>query len=182
MSNPEIPPNSVQADGLTVPLKNRYLAALLAFLLPGAGHFYQGRNGKASLFCVCILSLFVTGLVISGGTCVYASWSGNDYRWQYILQAGVGLPTAPALYYDWQNEVNSEAESLPSIVDWMKRPASDFVLSSWHRKTSAGFDLGTLFTMVAGLLNILVVFDAYGGPMPPPGYEPQKKKNNDASA
>ncbi|MEM7557629.1 MAG: DUF6677 family protein, partial [Planctomycetota bacterium] len=33
--------------------------------------------------------------------------------------------------------------------------------------------MGTLYTMIAGLLNILVVFDAYAGPLPPP--VPKKK-------
>jgi hypothetical protein len=26
------------------------------------------------------------------------------------------------------------------------------------------FELGTLYTMIAGLLNVLAIFDAYGGP------------------
>jgi hypothetical protein len=35
-------------------------------------------------------------------------------------------------------------------------------LGEWH-------DLGTVFTMIAGLLNVLAVWDAWGGPMPPVG-------------
>jgi hypothetical protein len=27
------------------------------------------------------------------------------------------------------------------------------------------FELGTLYTMVAGLLNVLAIWDAYGGPV-----------------
>jgi TM2 domain-containing membrane protein YozV len=38
-------------------------------------------------------------------------------------------------------------------------------LSVWHAKYSFKYDLGTTFTMVAGLLNLLVIFDAYAGPM-----------------
>ena len=30
-----------------VPLKNRYLAGLLAWMVPGLGHWYQGRRAKA---------------------------------------------------------------------------------------------------------------------------------------
>jgi TM2 domain-containing membrane protein YozV len=182
MPETPLPKNIVESDGMKIDLKNRYLASVLAFLFPGAGHFYQGRNGKAGLFCSCILILFVTGLILSGGTCVYASWEKFDYRWHYVLQAGIGLPAAPAALNHWLDAVNNNGESLPAVSDWMKRPATDTVLSSWHRKTSAGFDLGTLFTMVAGLLNILVVFDAYGGPMPPPGHEPRKKKKSSADA
>jgi hypothetical protein len=40
-----------------------------------------------------------------------------------------------------------------------------FQLSIWHAKYSFKYDLGTTFTMVAGLLNILVIFDAFAGPM-----------------
>ncbi len=43
-----------------------------------------------------------------------------------------------------------------------------------------GFDMGTLYTMIAGLLNILVVFDAYGGPLPPPA-KPQRGQKKDAA-
>jgi hypothetical protein len=182
MPDKPLPNNIVESDGMTIDLKNRYLAAFLAFLFPGAGHFYQSRNGKAGLFCSCILILFVTGLILSGGTCVYASWTNSDYRWHYVLQAGIGLPAAPAALNHWRNATNDNAERLPSIGDWMKRPSSEVVLSSWHERTSAGFDLGTLFTMVAGLLNILVIFDAFGGPMPPPGHEPRKKKKSPPNA
>ena len=53
-----------QDDGqaLTVDLRNPYLAALLAWLIPGAGHFYQRRRAKGALFCICILGTFLFGL------------------------------------------------------------------------------------------------------------------------
>ena len=37
-------------------------------------------------------------------------------------------------------------------------------LGLWHYKLGSYFDLGTVFTMIAGLLNILAVWDAWGGP------------------
>ena len=37
-------------------------------------------------------------------------------------------------------------------------------LGYWHYKYGAYFDLGTVFTMIAGLLNILAIWDAWGGP------------------
>ncbi|MCA8993500.1 MAG: hypothetical protein KDA88_16045 [Planctomycetaceae bacterium] len=48
-----------------IPLKNRYLAAFLAFLCPGAGHFYQGRHVKGAIFSVCIIALFLTGMAMA---------------------------------------------------------------------------------------------------------------------
>ncbi len=38
------------------------------------------------------------------------------------------------------------------------------VLGMWHFDYKHNFDLGTLFTIVAGLLNLLAVYDAYVGP------------------
>jgi hypothetical protein len=178
MSETKLPDSCVEADGLTIDLKNRYLAAILAFLFPGAGHFYQGRSNKAGCFCTCILGLFVIGMILSGGKCVYASWGGGDYRWHYILQAGIGLPAAPAaIQWYYREEGNRKEQGLPILKRWMSAPRmSRDELNTWHRETSAGFDLGTLYTMVAGLLNILVVFDAFGGPLPLPSHDKQSKK------
>ena len=38
-------------------------------------------------------------------------------------------------------------------------------LSQWHNDLNIRFELGTLYTMIAGLLNILAIWDAYGGPV-----------------
>jgi hypothetical protein len=37
-------------------------------------------------------------------------------------------------------------------------------LAQWHLEMSSGFDMGTLYTMIAGLLNVLVIYDALAGP------------------
>jgi Flp pilus assembly protein protease CpaA len=37
-------------------------------------------------------------------------------------------------------------------------------LALWYAQHGALFELGTLYTMVAGLLNIVVILDAYAGP------------------
>lgn len=164
----------VEADGLKIDLKNRWLAAFLAFLFPGAGHWYQGRFGKAGLFSSCIMLLFVVGMVIGEGRVVYASWVPQDYRWYYCLQAGVGLPAAPAAV-QWYRESRNPGVA-PLWNGFMARPSLQ-KLSDYHLDTAAGFDLGTLYTMVAGLLNILVIFDAYGGPLAIPGHASRKKKS-----
>jgi hypothetical protein len=38
-------------------------------------------------------------------------------------------------------------------------------LSLWQRRLGRFFDIGTLYTMLAGLLNLLVIYDAWAGPM-----------------
>jgi MFS family permease len=38
-------------------------------------------------------------------------------------------------------------------------------LSLWHLRLGRLFDIGSLYTMLAGLLNLLVIYDAWAGPM-----------------
>jgi hypothetical protein len=38
-------------------------------------------------------------------------------------------------------------------------------LSIWQRRLGRWFEIGTLYTVLAGLLNLLVVFDAFAGPI-----------------
>ncbi len=38
-------------------------------------------------------------------------------------------------------------------------------LSLWHQRLGRFFDIGTLYTLLAGLLNLLVIYDAWAGPM-----------------
>lgn len=40
-------------------------------------------------------------------------------------------------------------------------------LSMWHKRLGRFFEIGTLYTMLAGMLNLLVVYDAWSGPMHP---------------
>ncbi len=169
-------PTTKTYDGVQISLCNPLVASVLAFLFPGAGHAYQGRTMKALIYAVCILGLFFGGLWIGRGKVVYCSWAKEDFRWQYVLQGAVGLPASPAaLQAYWLKNYNKTfADS-----NWMAAPRDTDVLSDWHYESSAGFDLGTLYTMIAGILNILVIFDAYAGPLPPPKHAPKKKSKEE---
>lgn len=204
-----------------IPLKNPGFAALLAWLIPGLGHMYQGRWAKGILFFVCIMGTFAYGIALGSSRVVYTSMRPYDTRYYYyICQAGVGLPAMPALVQAWR----VRGENAPWWNNWMAPPVligqqvpadwardqmaqkdGDFTegdfqangnvpdklayayrgteinpntrfdtqhnefkqnqLSIWHARYSFCYDLGTTFTMVAGLLNILVIFDAFAGPM-----------------
>ncbi len=95
-----------------VNLRQPWLAALLAFLLPGLGHWYQGRRFKAAIFSAGILILFGWGQVLGEGQATYSRLvlrtsadspqfsaqppvSKTSYGfWAQVL---VGLPAFPAL-------------------------------------------------------------------------------------
>ena len=149
-----------------VPLKAPSLSAFLAWLWPGAGHVYQGRRGKGMLFMVCILSIYVFGCLLGEGRVVYAAYNQSHKRWAMLGQFGVGLP------YVWAvaQAVSKQQSDAPLFgVSWMYPPETigeeqKDELSDWHYDLHGYFEMGTLYTVVAGLLNLLVVWDAFAGP------------------
>lgn len=158
-------PASASSPG-KLKLKDPVFAAFLAWLLPGAGHLYQGRTAKGLLFMICILTTFFFGMWLGDGRVVYASWRPNDVRLPYLCQVAVGLPALPALVQ--AQRVRSGKAPLfggrmapPHLPDDLNRTDE---LAEWHRTLYRYFELGTVYTMIAGLLNVLVIFDALDGP------------------
>lgn len=157
-----------------VELRDPSTAALLAWFIPGLGHWYQGRRSKALLFFVCIMGTFIYGLYLGEGRVVYAAWHDGDKRLPYLCQVGVGLPALPALVQAHrfrdpehvQGVVRRRLDGEATLGDWFMAPpiVAAGELDELHKRLHRYFELGTIFTMVAGLLNILVIFDAYSGP------------------
>ncbi len=190
---PFVPEVAQQPDSDSPPidLKDPVMAALLAWLVPGLGHWYQGRRAKAVLFFVCIMGLFVFGLWLGGshrscinfdgsprdgklgfGRAVYFSWRADDRRLPYLCQIGVGLAALPALVQ--ANQMNNHRAVFcggfmapPRPVNLQKTdPNYDQPTAHELNKLLARyFELAGVFTMVAGLLNVLAIYDAWAGPV-----------------
>jgi hypothetical protein len=151
-----------------VKLKDPLWAGVLAWLVPGLGHFYQGRWAKAILFSTCILALFATGIAfgsapedprIGYARVVYIDTNSVQDRWAIVPQAGIGLAALPA-FYQWYRAKNDQLGDSTFMAPMKRHQANDI-----HYVLGAYFELGTVFTMIAGLLNILVIFDAVSGPV-----------------
>ncbi len=194
-------PTDDSSEELIVELRDPAWAALLAWLWPGAGHIYQRRYSKGILYMVCILGTFYYGLAISGGHAVYAAWRPNDHRWQYACQLGAGANAFPAIVQaihvkDGKNspyfvthvldknvftEEDKDREKGVVKLGVMAPPPGPVVpdqkdaLAFLHERYKHNFDLGTLFTLVAGLLNILAVYDAFAGPAFPMSEEEEEE-------
>ena len=178
-------PDANDEQQITIDLKNPNLAAFLAWLVPGLGHMYQGRWAKGILFMVCVLGTFLFGFYLGEGRVVYAAWEPDidDRRlpW-YAMQAGAGLPALPALV-----QANVSPEKRPNLFGGYYAPPRftkpyfdgrgekqkwkdpdgkvyQHELAKWQQHIQ-GFELGTVYTMIAGLLNVLVIYDAWGGPV-----------------
>lgn len=160
-SEADKPPETPKA--IPVDLKNPLLAGFLGWLIPGLGHLYQGRKGKAVLYGVSILSLYLVGFVLGDGKIVLWRWinpmrdSENFQPW-YLGQFWTGLVALPPLiqatlvYYGKETILNG----------FMAEPSSD-VLNGLHQYGKL-IDIGKIYTTIAGLLNLLAIFDAYEGP------------------
>jgi hypothetical protein len=173
-------PQLVEGEEIAIDLRDRGLAAFLAWLIPGAGHMYQRRWGKGILFFACVMGTFFSGMYFGGGKVVYASWgeTAEQRRLYYFLQVGVGLPSIPAMI---QAKFPPPPPTNVETPPWRRFMAPPYFprepyrdpetgerymdeLSKWNTKYGDGFEIGTVYTVIAGLLNVLVIFDAWGGP------------------
>jgi hypothetical protein len=81
-----------------IQLKNPLIAGILAYLIPGAGHLYQGRYFKGVLYLVCILGSFLSGMALAEGKVVYLRNQPGQTTWGYFSQVLVGVPALPAWF------------------------------------------------------------------------------------
>jgi hypothetical protein len=109
----QVPPLEERID-----FRNRWVAGVLAWLIPGAGHIYQRRFFKGVVYMVCILGVFVWGSAMGEAKAVHLRWdSGGDAKTRqrtlgYLAQVGVGLPALPALLQKKRFENQEEAFEL----------------------------------------------------------------------
>ena len=168
---------SLNERAIELELKDPGLAAFLAWLLPGLGHFYQGRYAKGVLFFVCIMGIFTYGLYLGSspevGTArvVYWSWKPQDKRLYYFCQVGVGLPALPAVVQSFRvkngNAPFGTFMAPPRLAGERGPDPNRLTLSDLHLRLGRFFELGTVYTSIAGLLNLLAIFDAFAGPVAP---------------
>lgn len=108
-------------------------ACLLAWLLPGAGHFYLRRAAKGLVFLLAIGALFVLGVTLDARLEPHLGLDDPLSFLRSLAQMAMGLPYFVARYLGF--EVG--------------------------QVTSVTHEYGNTFTEVGGLLNILVMLDAY---------------------
>ncbi len=160
-------------------LKDPVMAAFLAWLIPGLGHLYQGRIAKAVLFFVCIMGIFVYGVYLGGnsqlgyGRAVYFAFRDDEWRLPYICQVFVGLPSLPACVQAMRMG-NDKAVFFngfmapprpPNMSDVNNPNSQQPTLDQLQHDLNRYFELATFYTMVAGLLNVLAIYDAGCGPV-----------------
>lgn len=111
---------------------NPLLAVVLAWLVPGAGHFYLGRKGRAALFTVLVLIMLFVGLMLEGK--LWRIVPGQPLSLLGTLGcAGLGIP-----YFVLR-----------------------FLVSYEGNLVAQGYEYGAAFIVTGGLMNLLLVLDAW---------------------
>ena len=108
------------------------LVCVLAWAIPGAAHFWLGRRQKALVFFAALMALFVIGLLLNGRI-FSIDWQEPLGTLAAVANLGLGLP-------------------------WV---TARFAGVGGGQVTALTYEYGNTFLIVAGLLNSLVVLDAF---------------------
>jgi hypothetical protein len=111
-------------------------AVLVAWLIPGGGHFLLKRPGRGGLIAASVVAMFLLGLMMRGAL---FTPQGNDLLTMVIYYGGfVGDLMSGLLYF---------------LTVWLGYNQPD-VAGHVH-------DYGTKFLVAAGLLNVLAMVDVF---------------------
>lgn len=108
------------------------LVVVLSWLVPGAGHLWQGRRQKGIVFLLALPLMFAVGLMLNGRLFPLEVSEPLVFLGA-IADRGIGLPFFLARFMD----------AGAGLV------------------TAVSYEYGNTFLMTAGLLNFLVILDAY---------------------
>jgi hypothetical protein len=155
-------------------------AAILSYLVPGLGQIYQGRIAKGVMFMVCLLGMFVGGQALGDWRNVYIP--GDDPngfrkrspnivmnvidRWHFAGQFWIGVAAWPAIWQFYNLPVPA-ADGHPFWNTFQRGPRTrqdEDNLNTYLTNSDKLPELAWVYTVVAGMLNILVIYDAFSGP------------------
>jgi hypothetical protein len=131
--------NSPQAasSGSALPPASKWAPALIiAWLIPGGGHFLLKRPGRGALLAACVISMFLMGLMMRGA--LFSPQTGDILTTVIYVGGFISNVMSGALYL---------------LTNWLGYNQVD-VAGHVH-------DYGTKFLVAAGLLNILAMVDAF---------------------
>ena len=103
----------------------------VAWIVPGAGHMMLKKWRRGVVFLVALMVLFICGLIMEGR--LFGITPGFFGVLKFVADAGAGLPYLVAKLMGWgEGDV-----------------------------TSSAYEYGNSFLFTAGLLNMLLVVDAF---------------------
>lgn len=126
------------------PIARRTAALIAAWLVPGGGHLVLGRYGRALLFFVTIAGAFVLGLSLNG-----------HLYWPMVAEPG------STFHYDLITVLWFFAEIGSGLCYIVSYFLGLGMVPIAQAAASPTFEYGNTFMFLAGLLNYLVIHDAF---------------------
>jgi TM2 domain-containing membrane protein YozV len=114
------------------PAITTYLLCAAGWFIPGLGHLWLGRRRKGLTFLIALTAMFVFGLWLEGRLFPFQP-SEPLVALAFVADLGIGLP------YFIAKSIGAGAGRVVAIT----------------------YEYGNAFVIVAGLLNMLVVLDAF---------------------
>jgi hypothetical protein len=182
-------PTPAPTVAMPTPSKMDPAAAVLSYLIPGLGQIVQGRMAKGLVFFAGVYGLFFYGQFLGQSRNVYFGDTASQQqaqqgssvprvlqnlynRPQFAGQFWVGIAVWPAIYHYW-HDAPVESEQHKAVANqldklgWLERTQialPEERLNEFQRDGDKRWDLGWVYTVIAGVLNILVICDALAGP------------------
>lgn len=135
-------------------------AAALGWVFPGLGHVALGQVRRGILAGTGVLILFFGGLLVGG---IDAVDRKEDHLW-FIGQAGAGpIAFGAAIANEQLLKTGRHGELLPAPMPYGGAASPDGArpMISTSKALAHANEFGTFFTFLAGLMNFVVILDAF---------------------
>ena len=133
------------------------VVAIAAWLVPGLGYVLIGERRRALFAGITIFIVFLLGLLIAGVRCVDVP--GFDVDGTLKRQGSQTILTNQPI-----RAIADKPWYIPQILAGPLTIATSIwsveISGSVDKSTARLWDIGTLYTAVAGMLNLLVIIDA----------------------
>lgn len=149
--------------------------ALAGWVIPGLGYWLIGQKARAITVCLAILALFAAGILVAGIRVIDVPGYGNDGEpvmvttrvdnrgegSQWVLTAHPMTEILNKPWYIGQILAGPITLVCSKYSIDLSRPMPDHPDESLAPKSHVRIaEIGTLYTAVAGMLNLLVIIDA----------------------
>ncbi len=121
------------STGETAVSRSPFVAAVLAWVFPGLGHFYVGRRRTGVLFALIVTACFVLGLSFEGRL--------------YTIESGQPLTILATFAVYGAGLLNISARLLSN------NPSGTVL--------AVTYEYGCAYLLTAGLMNLLLMLDAW---------------------
>jgi len=140
------------------------VAAALAWLLPGAGHVYLGRWKRGIILFLAIAATFWTGVAVGGVMTVDSRYD----RWWFYAQSLTGVHGLVGWCrqhrqyeaLDRDPRVQQETSTSNDRSDRRQMRSDQLLQAEGKSLAYPAENIARAYTGVAGLLNLLCIFDA----------------------